>query len=87
MPEQVVWRNYPLFRIILEEALKTPRGVSEDELLEIIRKDYRYDVSRGEFYEALLRLELRGYVVVEQLAKKKIIKPSPYLGKILHQRY
>jgi DNA-binding PadR family transcriptional regulator len=83
LPELSIWRSYPLFRIILEEALKNPRGISEDDIMEILRRDYKYDVSKAELYEALLRLELRGYIVVEQLARKKIIKPSPYLGKLL----
>ncbi len=78
-----IWRNYPLFRVILEEVLENPKGLTEKELLEILRKDHNYDVSRGELYEALLRLELRGYVIVTRVGKEKIVKPAPNIEKLL----
>ncbi|MCD6301574.1 MAG: ArsR family transcriptional regulator [Staphylothermus sp.] len=78
-----VWRNHPLFRLVLEELINKPSGLSEKDLYEIIKKEHRYDVSKPELYEVLLRLELRGYIRVERIRKDLVVKLSPDIDRIL----
>ncbi|ABN69821.1 hypothetical protein Smar_0718 [Staphylothermus marinus F1] len=78
-----IWRNHPLFRIILEELINKPTGMSERELLEVIKKEYGYEVSKVELYQILLKLELRGLIRVEELGRDLIVKISPDFSKII----
>lgn len=78
-----LWRNYPLFRLVLEELLKTPKGLSEKELLEILKKEHGIDVSRTELRETLMRLELRGFIVVDRIGRDLVAKVSPYINKVI----
>ncbi len=78
-----IWRNQPLFRLILEEVLNHTSGVSEKDLLETLKKEHGVDVSRSEFYEELMKLELRGFIVVTRVGRDLIIKVSPNIIKIL----
>ena len=78
-----LWRNYPLFRLVLEELLKTPKGLSEKELLEILKKEHGIDVSRPELRETLMRLELRGFTTVDRIGRDLVAKVSPYINKVI----
>ncbi len=77
------WRSYPLFRLVLEEILKNPRGIPVKEILDNIKKEHGYDISKPELYEVLLRLELRGYITVYRIGKEMMAKPSKYIDKLL----
>jgi DNA-binding PadR family transcriptional regulator len=79
----VIWRNRPLFRIIMEELVKEPKGLSVKQLMSTIKKERSIDLSLGELYEALLKLELRGYIRVEPVGKKILVKLSPDVDKLL----
>ncbi len=72
-----------MFRIVIEEALKNPKGVYVRDLLETIKKEYGYDVSRAELYEVLLRLEVRGYITVYKTGRDLMVKPSRFINKLL----
>jgi len=78
-----VWRNHPLFRLVLEELINKLTGLSEKDLYDIIRKEHGYEVSKAELYEVLLRLELRGYIRVEKVGRDLIVKLSPDIERIL----
>ena len=78
-----IWRNHPLFRLVLEELINKPNGLSEKDLYDIIRKEHGYDISKSELYEVLLRLELRGYIRVEKIGRDLIVKLSPDIERIL----
>lgn len=78
-----IWRNNPLFRLILEELINRPAGISERELLDIIKREHGYEVSKVEFYHMLIKLELRGLVRAERISRELIIKISPEITRII----
>ncbi len=78
-----IWRNNPLYRLVLEELVRRPSGISERDLLDTIRKEHGYDVSKAELYEVLMRLELRGYIVVDRVGRDLIVKISPNIDKLI----
>ncbi len=78
-----IWRNQPLFRLILEEVLNHTGGISEKDLLETLKKDHGIEVSKSEFYEELMKLELRGFIVVARVGRELVIKVSPNITKLL----
>ncbi|ADI31222.1 hypothetical protein [Staphylothermus hellenicus] len=78
-----IWRNNPLFRIILEELINKPTGMSIRELIDVIKKEYGYGVSKVELYQTLLKLELRGLIRVEELGRDLIVKISPGFSRII----
>ncbi len=77
------WRSHPLFRVVLEELINRPSGISERELLDIIKREYGYEVSKKELYEVLIRLELRGFIRAERVGRDLMIKLSPEFPKLI----
>ncbi|MEZ0393485.1 MAG: ArsR family transcriptional regulator [Desulfurococcaceae archaeon] len=72
----------PLHRLIMELVLERPEGAGESELLEALQKE-GLDVSKGELYAELMKLELQGYVHVEPIGKELKIRASPKLSEVL----
>jgi Fe2+ or Zn2+ uptake regulation protein len=71
------WRLTPLYRLILEIVIDHPEGVSESDLIDILKKEHEVDVGRAELYKALMKLELSGYIQVETVGKEFVIRLSP----------
>jgi len=81
-----IWREMPIYRLILEELTRRERGLREKELITILKKEYGITVTRRELYQALLRLESNGYVKVDRVGESFLISLSPYLYKVLASR-
>lgn len=77
-----IWRNMPIYRLILEELIRRPQGMSERELIAVLKKEHGITVSRKELYQALLKLEINGYVRVEPVGKNFVATLSPNIYKI-----
>ncbi len=65
-----LWRNRPLFRIVIDEIARHGGRITDSELLEIIRNEYGFDVSMPELYKAIMMLELRGFIYVSKVRKE-----------------
>lgn len=78
-----VWRNMPLYRLIIEELITKPHGLSERELVNILKKEHGIDLSRNELYQALLKLEINGFIRVDHIGGELVARISPYIEKIL----
>jgi DNA-binding PadR family transcriptional regulator len=76
MSKKPLWRTAPLFRVVIEEVLSKPDGILESELIEILKKRYDMDISKPELYQALIKLELNGFIKVEHIGKEMKIRPS-----------
>ncbi|MCI4461987.1 MAG: ArsR family transcriptional regulator [Thermogladius sp.] len=76
MSKKTLWRTAPLFRVVIEEVLSKPDGILESELIEILKKRYDMDISKPELYQALIKLELNGFIRVEHIGKEMKIRPS-----------
>uniref|UniRef100_A0A7J3XZD7 ArsR family transcriptional regulator n=1 Tax=Thermogladius calderae TaxID=1200300 RepID=A0A7J3XZD7_9CREN len=76
MSKKTLWRTTPLFRVVIEEVLSKPEGILESEIIEILKKRYDIDVSKPELYQALIKLELNGFIKVEHIGKEMKIRPS-----------
>lgn len=64
-----IWQPLPLHIVIIEKLER--KGTSVDEkLLKEVKKSYG-DISYREFYDALMRLELKGLIRVYKLTKGK----------------
>lgn len=77
-----IWRNMPIYRIILEELIRRPNGLSEKELIMILKKEHGITISEKELYEVLLKLEINGYIKVEPVGRNIIAYLSPNIYKI-----
>ena len=64
-----IWRPLPLHIIIIEKLQRKGTSI-DDDLLKEIKKSYG-DTSYREFYDALMRLELQGLIIVYKLTKGK----------------
>ncbi len=64
-----LWRNRPLFKIIIDELARHGGAITDKDLLESIRNDYGFEVSKNELLSAILALELRGYITVNRVRK------------------
>jgi|GEM_PF-1519208 DNA-binding PadR family transcriptional regulator len=76
MSKKPLWRTAPLFRVVIEEVLSKPDGILESELIEILKKRYDMDISKPELYQALIKLELNGFIKVEHIGKEMKVRPS-----------
>ncbi len=65
-----IWRNRPLFRIVLDELARHGSSLTDTELLDILRNEYGIDVSKPELYKVIMNLELRGYISVSKVKKE-----------------
>jgi len=81
-----IWREMPIYRLILEELTRRERGLREKELLAILKKEYGIAVTRRELYQALLKLESNGYIKVDRVGENFLVSLSPYLYKVLASR-
>ncbi|MGC9011729.1 ArsR family transcriptional regulator [Thermogladius sp.] len=79
MSKRTLWRTSPLFRVVIEEVLAKPEGILESELLEILKKKHDLEVSKPELYQALIKLELNGFITSEFIGKELKIRPSKSL--------
>jgi len=77
-----IWRNMPVYRIILEELIRKPQGLTEREIISILKKEHGITVSKKELYQALLKLEINGYVKVEPVGKNIVASLSPNIYKL-----
>ncbi len=78
-----IWRNMPLYRLIIEELLNKPRGLSERELMNILKKEYDLDFSKNELYQALLKLEINGLIQVDHIGSELVARISPRINKMI----
>ncbi|WP_440059035.1 ArsR family transcriptional regulator [Thermogladius sp. 4427co] len=83
MSKKLLWRNAPLYRIVVEEVLSRPEGVLESDLIEILKKKYDIEISRAELYQSLIKLELNGFIHVDYVGKEMKIRPSKNFASIL----
>ncbi len=65
-----LWRNRPLFKIIIDELARHGGTITDSELLQSIKSNYGFEVSSAELLKALLTLEIRGYIVVNKIRKE-----------------
>lgn len=68
------WHDIPIYRLILEILLDKPNGVSDRELLNILKREHGISISRRELAQALIKLEINGYVRVEHSGSSLIIR-------------
>lgn len=69
-----IWHDTPVHRLVLEVLLSRPNGISDRELMGILKKDYGLSISRRELVQTLLKLEINGYVRVEHVGKLLIVR-------------
>lgn len=67
----------PLFRVIIEELLNKPQGITVRELMNIIKREYGIETAKNELYATLLKLEVAGFIRVEHVGAELIVKVSP----------
>jgi len=77
------WRDMPIYRLIIEELLSHPQGLSEKDLINILKKEHGIDLSRNEFYQALLKLEVNGLIVTEHVGGSLVARVSPDISKLI----
>lgn len=77
------WKATPVFRAILEVAISKPEGVPESDLEEILKKDYKIELTKPELYRILMKLELYGFLRVEHVGKELVIRLSPSFTQLL----
>ncbi len=65
-----LWRNRPLFKIVIDEIARHGGSITFSELYQSIRNDYGFEISRTELLKTILTLELRGYIVVNRVRKE-----------------
>jgi len=81
-----IWRDMPIYRIVMEELARRTHGLSEKDLLTILKKEHGITITRRELYQALLKLEINGYIKVEHVGKSFIITLTPYAYKVFGSR-
>jgi hypothetical protein len=77
-----IWRNMPIYRLVLEILARRPEGVTERELLTLLKKEYGLAISKKELYQALLKLEINGYIKVEPVGKNIVASLTSYVYKV-----
>lgn len=65
-----LWRNRPLFKIIIDELARHGGTITDSELYQSIKSNYGLEISRTELLKALLTLEVRGYIIVNKIRKE-----------------
>jgi len=72
-----VWRNMPVYKLIIEELISKPQGLSVRELLAVLKKEHGIELNRNELHSALLKLEMNGLVYVEHIGNELVARLSP----------
>jgi len=80
-----VWRVMPIYRLVLELAIRKPRGLTDREIAELLKQEYGIVVSRKELYHALLKLELNDYIRVDYVGDKLYVYLSPSIYRVFTQ--
>jgi len=70
----VSWKPLPTVNLIYEELKNLKGGTTDSELF--IRLFRQYGIGKGEFYKALLILEMKGIVTVSMSGDELLIKLS-----------
>lgn len=65
-----LWRNRPLFKIIIDELARHGGTITDPELYQSIKSNYGFEISKAELLKALLTLEIRGYIAVNKIRKE-----------------
>ncbi|MEM0379883.1 MAG: ArsR family transcriptional regulator [Desulfurococcaceae archaeon] len=69
-----IWHDIPVYRLILELLLNKPNGVSDRELINMIKKEHGISISKRELAQALIKLEINGFVKVEHSGSSLFVR-------------